>query len=96
MWRDVAAGSLVDVEKLMAQLERSEKARLDTEKRLQDTTKALNDLKESSEKHTSIRDKLQVSLKTAFNVVLWVNTIFVLVDWSERVKKEAAISRRWS
>ena len=50
----------MDVRKLMSQLERSEKARGESEARAGDYLKSLNDLKEASEKHTSIRDKLQV------------------------------------
>ena len=53
-------GSIVDVRKLMSQLERSEKARGESEARAGDYLKSLNDLKEASEKHNSIRDKLQV------------------------------------
>ena len=46
--------------KLMSQLERSEKARGESEARAGDYLKSLNDLKEASEKHNSVRDKLQV------------------------------------
>ena len=44
----------------MSQLERSEKARGESEARAGDYLKSLNDLKEASEKHNSVRDKLQV------------------------------------
>ena len=50
----------MDVRKLMSQLERSEKARGESEARAGDYLKSLNDLKEASEKHNSVRDKLQV------------------------------------
>ena len=53
-------GSIVDVKKLMNQLERSERARVDSEARAADYLKSLTDLREASEKHTSVRDKLQV------------------------------------
>ena len=53
-------GSIVDVRKLMSQLERSEGARGESEARAGDYLKSLNDLKEASEKHNSVRDKLQV------------------------------------
>jgi len=52
-------GSIVDVRKLMSQLERSEKARGESEARAGDYLKSLNDLKEASEKHNAVRDKLQ-------------------------------------
>ena len=44
----------------MSQLERSEKARGESEARAGDYLKSLNDLKEASEKHNAVRDKLQV------------------------------------
>ena len=44
----------------MSQLERSEKARGESEARAGDYLKSLNDLKEASDKHNSVRDKLQV------------------------------------
>ena len=50
----------MDVRKLMSQLERSEKARGESEARAGDYLKSLNDLKEASDKHNSVRDKLQV------------------------------------
>ena len=46
----------------MSQLERSEKARGESEARAGDYLKSLNDLKEASEKHNSVRDKLQVRM----------------------------------
>jgi hypothetical protein len=54
------SGSIVDVRKLLSQLDRSEKARGESEAGAAEDLKALNDLKEASDKHTSIRDKLQV------------------------------------
>ena len=54
------SGSVVDVGKLLSQLKRSEKARSDTEANLKSALKNVHDLKEASEKHTSVKDKLQV------------------------------------
>ena len=54
------SGSVVDVGKLLSQLKRSEKARSDTEANLKSALKNVGDLKEASEKHTSVKDKLQV------------------------------------
>ena len=54
------SGSVVDVGKLLSQLKRSEKARSNTEANLKSALKNVGDLKEASEKHTSVKDKLQV------------------------------------
>merc|ERR1712029_994922 len=56
-------GSVVDVGKLLSQLKRSEKARSDTEANLKSALKNVHDLKEASEKHTSVKDKLQSEVK---------------------------------
>jgi hypothetical protein len=56
-------GSVVDVSKLLAQLTRSEKARSDTESHLKISTKSVRDLKEASDKYTSIKEKLQAEVK---------------------------------
>ena len=50
----------MDIKKLMSQLERSETARSETEKKLSETRKNLDELKEASDKHNSIKEKLQV------------------------------------
>ena len=52
---------MIDVKQLLAQLEKSEKGRIGTDSRLSETTKALNSLKETSEKQAVIRDKLTVN-----------------------------------
>lgn len=51
--------------KLLSQLERSEKARVDVEAKLTDNLKSLNELKEASEKHNSVKEKLQVIFRCA-------------------------------
>lgn len=50
----------MDVKKLLSQLERSEKARSEVQSRLTETSKTLSDLKEASERHFLIKEKLQV------------------------------------
>ena len=60
------SGSVVDVGKLLSQLKRSEKARSDTEANLKSALKNVHDLKEASEKHTSVKDKLQVRFSSSF------------------------------
>ena len=54
-------GSVVDVGKLLTQLKRSETARSDTESQLKSACKSVQELKDASEKHASVKDKLQVS-----------------------------------
>jgi len=56
-------GSVVDVGKLLGQLKRSEKARSDTESQLKSAHKTVQDLKEASEKHSSVKDRLQSEVK---------------------------------
>ena len=46
--------------KLLSQLKRSEKARSDTESQLKAALKTTQELKEGAEKHSSIKEKLQV------------------------------------
>lgn len=58
-------GSVVDVGQLLAQLSRSEKSRADSERRLAETTKKLNEMKDASEKLTVGKEKLQVRPKMA-------------------------------
>ena len=48
------------MKRLLSQLERSEKARGETEIRLAETTKALKLQKDVSEKTNSVKEKLQV------------------------------------
>ena len=60
----------------MSQLERSEKARGESEARAGDYLKSLNDLKEASDKHNSVRDKLQVRM-VGKNVTGWFNRILL-------------------
>ena len=57
------SGTVINVEKLLSQLKRSEKARSDLESQLDHTRTALTELKGAAEKHAGIRDKLQVSTK---------------------------------
>ncbi len=54
------SGSVVDVGKLLSQLKRSEKARSDTESQLKTALKTVAECKEAAEKHTSVKEKLQV------------------------------------
>ncbi len=54
---------MVDVKKLLSQLERSEKSRCDTESRFDEAVRTLADVKEANERHSSIRDKLQSEVK---------------------------------
>merc|ERR1711988_722139 len=56
-------GSVVDVGKLLGQLKRSEKAGSDTESQLKSAQKTVQDLKEASEKHSSVKDRLQSEVK---------------------------------
>ena len=58
---NVIAGNLVDVKKLLNQLERSEKARGEAESKLAETAKSLSDVKDANERHTSVKEKLQVN-----------------------------------
>lgn len=58
-------GSLVDVAKLVTQLERAEKSRSDSDRRLREATKAHNELKETSEHQAQIRDRLQTEVSGA-------------------------------
>ena len=53
-------GSVVDVGKLLSQLKRSETARSDTESQLKSAQKTVQEYKEASEKHFTVKDKLQV------------------------------------
>ena len=53
---------MVDVGKLMSQLERSKQEKFDSEARLETTHQIVANLKEAAEKHVSIKEKLQVSL----------------------------------
>jgi len=56
-------GSVVDVGKLLGQLKRSETARSDTESQLKSAHKTVQELKEASEKHSSVKDRLQSEVK---------------------------------
>ena len=59
-------GSVVDVGKLLTQLKRSETARSDTESQLKSACKSVQELKDASEKHASVKDKLQVSFDLCY------------------------------
>ena len=61
---------MVDVGKLMSQLERSKQEKFDSEARLETTHQIVTNLKEAAEKHVSIKEKLQVSL--AMQIILKV------------------------
>ncbi len=65
-----ATGSVVDVGQLLAQLSRSEKSRADSERRLTDTTKKLNEIKDASEKLAVGKEKLQVRSKISITKTL--------------------------
>merc|ERR1712008_321850 len=56
-------GSVVDVGKLLTQLKRSETARSDTERQLKSACKSVQELKDASEKHSSVKEKLQSEVK---------------------------------
>ena len=51
---------MVDVGKLLSQLERSEQARFDAESRLSATNKILSSIRDAEGKQTAIKEKLQV------------------------------------
>ena len=52
---------VVDVGKLLSQLERSEQARFDADSRLSATNKILSNIRETEGKQTAIKEKLQVN-----------------------------------
>lgn len=54
-------GSVVDVGKLLSQLQRSEREKEDFQSRLEATNTIMSNLKEAAEKHNSIKDKLMVT-----------------------------------
>ena len=56
------SGVVVDVGKLLSQLERSEQARFDAESRLSATNKILSSIRDAEGKQTAIKEKLQVRL----------------------------------
>ena len=51
---------MIDVTKLLDQLKRSEKARSDTESQLKSAQKTVSDLQNASDRHVSVKEKLQV------------------------------------
>ena len=51
---------MVDVNKLLGQLKLSEKARSDTESQLKTAQKTVSDLQNTSDRHVSVKEKLQV------------------------------------
>ena len=53
-------GVVVDIGKLLSQLERSEQARFDAESRLSATNKILGNIREAEGKQAAIKEKLQV------------------------------------
>ena len=53
-------GMVIDVGKLLSQLERSEQARFDNESRLSATQKILSNMRETEGKQSAIKEKLQV------------------------------------
>ena len=57
----IMLGTVVDVGKLLSQLERSEQARFDAESRLSATHKILTNIREAEGKQTAIKEKLQVT-----------------------------------
>ena len=86
-------GSVVDVGKLLTQLKRSETARSDTESQLKSACKSVQELKDASEKHASVKDKLQVS----FDCVILryeIDTLFLQLKliYSENATKVCEIS----
>merc|ERR1711936_1248879 len=56
-------GVVVDIGKLLSQLERSEQARFDAESRLSATHKILTNIREAEGKQTAIKEKLQLESK---------------------------------
>ena len=59
-------GMVIDVGKLLSQLERSEQSRFDTESRLSATQKILSNMRETEGKQSAIKEKLQV--QWSFNI----------------------------
>ena len=53
-------GVVVDVGKLLNQLERSEQARFDAESRLSATNKILSNIRDAEGKQSALKEKLQV------------------------------------
>ena len=51
---------VIDVGKLLSQLERSEQSRFDNESRLSATQKILSNMRETEGKQSAIKEKLQV------------------------------------
>ena len=51
---------MVDVGKLLSQLERSEQARFDAESRLSATNKILSNIRDAEGKQSALKEKLQV------------------------------------
>ena len=54
------SGVVVDVGKLLSQLERSEQARFDAESRLSATNKILSNIRDAEGKQSALKEKLQV------------------------------------
>ena len=79
-------GSVVDVGKLLTQLKRSETARSDTESQLKSACKSVQELKDASEKHASVKDKLQVSFGLLFFnaidilLIIWYITLICMMS----------------
>ncbi|CAB4060829.1 Cell division cycle and apoptosis regulator protein 1 [Lepeophtheirus salmonis] len=59
----VYKGKVVDIGKLLSQLSRSEKSRLETESSLNNVTKSYDELKHASEKFNSIKERLNTEVK---------------------------------
>ena len=57
-------GVVVDIGKLLSQLERSEQARFDADSRLTATNKILSNIRETEGKQQAIKEKLQVNHRT--------------------------------
>ena len=55
------SGVVVDVGKLLNQLERSEQARFDAESRLSATNKILSNIRDAEGKQSALKEKLQVN-----------------------------------
>ena len=53
-------GVVVDIGKLLSQLEHSEQARFDAESRLSATNKILGNIREAEGKQAAVKEKLQV------------------------------------
>ena len=60
----------------MDQLKRSEKARSDTESQLKSAQKTVSDLQNASDRHVSVKEKLQVIRFSLYNII-WITIMII-------------------